>query len=49
MITIDCRKCKTCAWLKKEDPGVMKKCQLKGFEVYEESMACDEWSEIGLL
>lgn len=43
------RKCKTCAWLKKEDPNVMKKCQLKGFEVYEESVACNEWSEIGLL
>lgn len=42
------RKCKTCAWLKKDDQGVMKKCQLKGFEVYEESVACTEWSEIGL-
>lgn len=43
------RKCKTCAWLKKDDPGVMKKCLSKGFEVYEESVACNEWSEIGLL
>ena len=49
MITIDCRKCKSCAWLKKDDQGVMKKCQLKGFEVYEESVACNEWSKIGLL
>lgn len=49
MSTRGCRKCKTCAWLKKDDQGVMKKCQLKGFEVYEESVACNEWSKIGLL
>lgn len=43
------RKCKTCAWLKQDDTGVMKKCQLKGFEVYEDSVACREWSSVGLL
>ncbi len=43
------RRCKTCAWLKKEDTGVMKKCQLKDCEVYEESVACNEWSNVGLL
>lgn len=43
------RKCKTCAWLKESDGEVLRRCQLKGFDVYEDSVACNEWSKIGLL
>lgn len=42
------KKCKSCAWLKKEDGEVMRRCLLKGFDVYESSVACSDWNEFGL-
>lgn len=42
------RKCKTCAWLKQDETDVMNLCQLKGFYVYKNSLACSDWSEFGL-
>lgn len=49
MITIKLKTCKSCAWLKMENGEVMCRCQLKGLDVYVNSVACSDWSEIGLL
>ena len=49
MIEFNLKKCKTCAWLKLEDGEIMCLCQLKGVNVYVESVACSEWSEVGIL
>ena len=49
MIKLNVKKCESCAWLKADPNDIMCKCMLRGFYVYKYSVACSEWSSIGLL
>ena len=40
--------CDQCAWLKKPLYNGMGKCILKGVEVWSQSVACSEASEVGV-
>lgn len=42
------KKCKNCAWAKLPSFMGMVKCQLKDVDVWEESIACAEASEVGI-
>lgn len=48
MTTNKIRKCKECAWAKLPPFLGMVKCQLKDVDVWAESQACNEASEIGV-